>query len=126
MNDSIIIRPLNCIEEFLQKKRLCWMAIDQVAELRVVGTVSLELIEDEWGWVNDLCVDAEYRRQGIAMRLVEAAEAGARSIVGLVGMGCGVNRNNHASLSLFQSLGYRHVYTYPESITLMLNKPFAT
>jgi GNAT superfamily N-acetyltransferase len=125
MNDSIVIRRFDCLEEFLRNQRLCWTAIDTVADLRVVGCVSIELVEDEWAWVNDLCVDAEYRRQGIAMRLVEEAEATARQIVGLLGMGCGVNRKNHASLWLFQSLGYRHVYTYPESSTLMLSKLFA-
>lgn len=57
------------------------------------------------GWINRVAVIPEYRRQGIAQRLIDAAEKalkkrGAKVIGTLI-----FNTNTH-SLNLFQKMGY--------------------
>lgn len=125
MFDSITIRHFDCRGEFLKNMSQKWVAIDTAADFRVVGTVALEILEGDWGFINDLWVDPDYRGRGIGGQLVEAAEAMAATISGVVGTCCGINRKNFPSLTLFQHKGYWHSYSYPEGGSLLFSRQFA-
>jgi ribosomal protein S18 acetylase RimI-like enzyme len=58
------------------------------------------------GWINRLAVDAAYRRQGLARRLVAEAERWFTQDVGLEVWAALIERHNEASLLLFEKLGY--------------------
>ena len=57
------------------------------------------------GWINRLAVDPEYRRRGVAARLVRAAEGGLRK-KGIQMFGALIEPENAASEAVFRSLGY--------------------
>ena len=57
------------------------------------------------GWINRLAVDPEYRRQGIAARLVQATERGLRK-QGIQMFAALIEPENAASAAVFRSLGY--------------------
>ena len=71
---------------------------------RLVGTV-LGTHDTRKAWINRLAVLPEYRRRGIARRLVRAAERGLRAR-GLEIFAALVEEDNVASQSLFTQLGY--------------------
>ena len=58
------------------------------------------------GWINRLAVDPDYRRQGLAARLITEAEKEMRDR-GLQVFAALVESDNAASLSLFQRGGYK-------------------
>lgn len=58
------------------------------------------------GWINRLAVDPAYRRQGLARRLVVAAERWFAQDLGLEVWAALVAHHNTASLALFDALGY--------------------
>jgi len=95
----------------LENQRVWFCAI---RDGHIVGMASLNLDLDDWGWLNDLYVDPINRRQGIGWKLVEAAGAWVQRETVALGVCCGVNRDNLASLDLFRRLNYRHVYSYPD------------
>lgn len=71
---------------------------------RLVGTV-LASYDYRRGWINRLAVDPDYRRRGIAQKIIIAAEEalrkrGARIICAQV------DNQNLGSLSLFKKCGY--------------------
>ena len=57
------------------------------------------------GWVNRLAVDPEYRRQGVAQKLIVAAEKALRKKGARI-FSVHVEDYNVASLSLFKKCGY--------------------
>jgi len=73
-------------------------------ENRLVGTV-IAGYDYRRGWINRLAVDPNYRRRGVAQKLIAAAEKalkkkGARIICSLI------DDCNVASLNLFKKYGY--------------------
>jgi ribosomal protein S18 acetylase RimI-like enzyme len=58
------------------------------------------------GWINRLAVDPEYRRQGLAARLITEAENDLRTR-GFRVFAALIEDDNAASLSLFQREGYK-------------------
>jgi len=58
------------------------------------------------GWINRLAVDVNYRRQGLAAQLIEAAEQQLRS-KGIHIFAALIEGYNTASLNLFQREGYK-------------------
>jgi len=58
------------------------------------------------GWINRLAVDPDYRRRGLAARLIAEAEKELRAR-GLQVFGALVESENVESLSLFQREGYK-------------------
>ena len=74
---------------------------------QLVGTV-LVTHDSRKGWLNRLAVDPDHRREGYAARLIVAAEEllheqGMHVIAALV------ERDNAASLALFQKAGYAEI-----------------
>ena len=70
--------------------------------------VACVLITDDTrkGWINRLAVDPDYRRRGLAVRLIAEAEKELRAR-GLQVFGALVESENVESLSLFQREGYK-------------------
>ncbi len=58
------------------------------------------------GWINRLAVEPDYRRQGLAARLVAEAEKELRAR-GIQILAALIENENAASLSLFQREGYK-------------------
>jgi ribosomal protein S18 acetylase RimI-like enzyme len=58
------------------------------------------------GWINRLAVDPDYRRQGLAARLIMEAEQALRE-KGIHVFAALIEHENTASLSLFQREGYK-------------------
>jgi len=56
-------------------------------------------------WINRLAVNPDYRRQGVASRLVTEAERGLRR-QGMDMFSALIDADNRASAALFRSLGY--------------------
>jgi len=71
---------------------------------RIVGVV-LGTHDRRKGWINRLAVLPEYRRRGIAARLVTACDRAIRR-QGVEIVAALVEPQNHASLRLFEQLGY--------------------
>ena len=60
------------------------------------------------GWINRLAVDPDYRRRGLAVRLIEAAEQALRA-KGIHVFAALIRRDNVPSQSLFQHEGYKQL-----------------
>jgi ribosomal protein S18 acetylase RimI-like enzyme len=71
---------------------------------RLVGTV-LGTQDSRKGWINRLAVDPEYRRRGLARRLVRTCEGGLRS-QGIRMFAALIEPANKGSAAVFRSLGY--------------------
>ena len=97
-----------------------------VSEGKLVGYVGMQSVLDE-GYMMDLCVDPERRREGIARalmeRLLEGAEKAELSFVTLE-----VRVSNEPAKALYASLGFEQVgvrrdyYTDPIENALLLTK----
>jgi len=72
---------------------------------RLVGTV-LGTHDTRKGWINRLSVHPDYRRRGIARRLVRACERGFRSL-GIGVFAALIEPENEGSLDFFRKLGYQ-------------------
>lgn len=71
---------------------------------RLVGVV-LGTHDTRKGWINRLAVHPEYRRQGVATRLVRTCERGLRA-EGIEMFAALIETGNAASKALFRKLGY--------------------
>lgn len=72
---------------------------------RIIGVV-LGTHDLRKGWINRLAVLPEYRRMGLASRLVQACDAAIRGL-GIEIVTVLVEPANTASAALFEKLGYR-------------------
>jgi ribosomal protein S18 acetylase RimI-like enzyme len=70
----------------------------------VIGTV-LATHDGRKGWINRLAVDAACRKRGIGRRLILEAER-RLAAAGLGIFACLIEKENTASMDLFESLGY--------------------
>lgn len=73
---------------------------------RVVGAV-IGTNDGRKGWINRLAVAPDYRRRGLAARLVHEIEGRLRAI-GIDVIAALIETRNEASLACFKSLGYLH------------------
>lgn len=71
---------------------------------RLVGAV-LGTHDSRKGWINRLAVHPDYRRRGVAKRLVRACERALRA-TGLEMFAALIEPGNDASEAVFRSLGY--------------------
>lgn len=75
---------------------------------RLVGVV-LATTDSRRGWINRVAVHPDYRRRGLALRLVREAEHLLRETLKLHILSVHVELDNEASLALFEKAGYhRH------------------
>jgi RimJ/RimL family protein N-acetyltransferase len=74
------------------------------AEGRIVGTV-MGHVDRCWGWVNRLAVHPDWRRRGLARRLVAEAERSLEEL-GATTMHLLTHEESAAALALYESLGY--------------------
>ncbi|MDY6775029.1 MAG: GNAT family N-acetyltransferase [Halobacteria archaeon] len=74
----------------------------------VVGVIHLVGVSEDEAWIEGLRVDPDYRREGVATRLVEAAEERARE-GGRQVIRCMVFGSNSVGHELFEDLGFGHV-----------------
>lgn len=71
---------------------------------RLIGTV-LGTHDTRKGWISRLAVDPDYRRRGIARRLVSSVERGLRD-QGIAMFAALVEPDNEASAAFFRAVGY--------------------
>lgn len=112
---SVAIQEFDSRNEYLQNGRQWVIAMDGD---RIVGMASLTGLDDEFPWLNDLFVEPDCRRLGIARALVEATLAVVKRQANAVGVNSGINPKNAASIALAESFGFEHVYTYDDKSRL--------
>lgn len=71
---------------------------------RLIGVV-LGTHDTRKGWINRLAVHPDYRRRGVAGRLVRSCERALRAL-GIEMFAALIDADNKASARLFRSLGY--------------------
>jgi ribosomal protein S18 acetylase RimI-like enzyme len=122
--DSRLPTGLEIVDEFLpEMRRRCVESDGKIlvatAGAEVAGFVTIltkvssgELQDGDWeyGLVSDLIVRECYRRQGLGQRLLDAAEAFARS-KRVNCMRVGLLAGNVAAEELYQASGYRTLFT---------------
>ena len=122
---QIIIRYFDSRHPYLRNGCHRFVAIDAADAFNIIGSVALESATDEWGWINDLWVDPDCFRRGIGRQLVDEAERVAHDL-GVKGTCCGIHPDNKPSRALFESKGYQHVYSYPDTGSLLFSRTFQT
>lgn len=89
-------------------------AICVLAEIRaVLAGFCIVHIEDRWAYVVTLDVAPEWRRRGLATRLVSHVEAQVRA-TGANGIGLHVFNANGGAIRLYAGLGYERIGTHEE------------
>lgn len=99
-----------------------WLYAVGSTSRRVVGCLSMADQGTEWAWIQSVYVDPGFRRRGIARHLVmRAIEIAPAMVMGNLlqcqGVCAGIDAHNTASIALFEQLGFRWVYTYPDQAT---------
>ncbi|HNP36355.1 MAG TPA: GNAT family N-acetyltransferase [Woeseiaceae bacterium] len=78
----------------------------------VLNRVTSDEIEEgslEYALISDLIVASRFRGRGVGRRLLQAAEAHARS-AGVNWLRVGALANNHAARALYESAGFSYLY----------------
>lgn len=82
----------------------CFLVASELAT--ILGYLDITVSRWQWaGHIEHLIVDRDHRRQGIATRLLEAAEHWARGS-GLTRLTVGIQTKNDPAFCLFTKLGY--------------------
>lgn len=122
MKAEFRIVTMNCIHEFLANGKFWAYAVNP--HRVVLGAASLDFV-GEWGWINDLFVGEHHRRRGIARRLVRVLLNVCNDQRWMVGAAAGLHPGNEPSIRLFESLGFRHVFDYPDTGTRLYSARLA-
>ena len=88
------------------------VGLQRVIGLRAEGAlvaVAVLTHDGRKGWINRLAVDPAHRRQGLARRLIAEAERWFAQDLKLEVWAALIERHNHASLVLFEELGYEQL-----------------
>ena len=97
-----------------------------VAEEKTAGYLGVQEVAGE-GYITNIAVFPEYRRQGIAQALLEAAEAGAGER-GCAFLTLEVRASNKAAAALYSKMGYtvtgerKNFYSNPAENALLMTK----
>ncbi len=89
-----------------QMKQDCSIYLVAETDGKLVGSI-LATHDGRKGWINRIAVLPEYRKKGIAARLVEEAEKRI-SDLGIEITACLVENWNTVSMEVFERLGYMH------------------
>ena len=99
------------------------------AEGRIVGYVGLMYVLDE-GYISNVAVDADWRRQGVADALIEELIRRSRALL-LSFLTLEVRASNEAAIALYQKHGFRPVgrrrgyYEQPREDALLMTLTLA-
>lgn len=123
----IEIEELDTRSRHLANGKVWFYAVTETGA--VVGCCSLQDRGTPWGWINDLFVDEQFRRQRVASRLVNRAislapyrlDYGSQA----EGVNAGIDDDNVASIRLFESLSFRWSFSYPDESVRLYSLPFA-
>jgi GNAT superfamily N-acetyltransferase len=69
--------------------------------------VGLATVDGRKGWINRVAVDPDRRREGLAVKIVEACEAFLKERGALI-VACLIEDFNFPSMALFAKMGYLH------------------
>ena len=118
------------LAEELENQCAAFLVAEDSVSGRVLGYAGLMVVADE-GYITNVAVFPEYRRQGIAAQIlqvfVQFAEANRLAFLTLE-----VRPSNAAALALYQDFGFEEVgrrknyYALPKEDALILTKYFET
>lgn len=118
------------LAEELENQCAAFLVAEDSVSGRVLGYAGLMVVADE-GYITNVAVFPEYRRQGIAARIlqvfVQFAEANRLAFLTLE-----VRPSNAAAIALYQGFGFEEVgrrknyYDLPKEDALILTKYFET
>ena len=149
-NKSVRIVPMNAdhLDELVELERICFSTpwsrnmlaeeldnacsaflVAEDANGKVVGYAGLQVVLDE-GYIANVAVFPEYRRQGVAAQLLQVfmnfAEANRLAFLTLE-----VRASNQAAIALYASRGFEEVgrrknyYEHPKEDAIIMTKEFA-
>lgn len=84
------------------------VGVDRETDDRPVGVLHLLEVSEDEAWIEGLRVDPDYRREGVATRLIEVAVEKARD-GSKEAVRCMVFGSNDEGIELFEDLGYGRV-----------------
>ena len=118
------------LAEELENQCAAFLVAEDSVSVRVLGYAGLMVVADE-GYITNVAVFPEYRRQGIAAQIlqvfVQFAEANRLAFLTLE-----VRPSNAAAIALYQGFGFEEVgrrknyYDLPKEDALILTKYFET
>ena len=118
------------LAEELENQCAAFLVVEDSVSGRVLGYAGLMVVADE-GYITNVAVFPEYRRQGIAAQIlqvfVQFAEANRLAFLTLE-----VRPSNAAAIALYQGFGFKEVgrrknyYDLPKEDALILTKYFET
>ena len=149
-NKSVRIVPMNAdhLDELVELERICFSTpwsrnmlaeeldnacsaflVAEDANGKVVGYAGLQVVLDE-GYIANVAVFPEYRRQGVAAQLLQVfmnfAEANRLAFLTLE-----VRASNQAAIALYTNRGFEEVgrrknyYEHPKEDAIIMTKEFA-
>ncbi|MBQ7778433.1 MAG: ribosomal protein S18-alanine N-acetyltransferase [Oscillibacter sp.] len=149
-NKSVRIVPMNAdhLDELVELERICFSTpwsrnmlaeeldnacsaflVAEDANGKVVGYAGLQVVLDE-GYIANVAVFPEYRRQGVAAQLLQVfmnfAEANRLAFLTLE-----VRASNQAAIALYANRGFEEVgrrknyYEHPKEDAIIMTKEFA-
>lgn len=120
----------NMLAEELENQCAAFLVAEDSVSGRVLGYAGLMVVADE-GYITNVAVFPEYRRQGIAAQILQVflqfAEANRLAFLTLE-----VRPSNAAAIALYQGFGFEEVgrrknyYDLPKEDALILTKYFET
>lgn len=104
-------KPLSSIQEDYFDKGGHFWVVEDTKETKIIGMIGLKSISPNVGKMKSLRVHPNYRRQGIAKKLIAMLEKYARD-KGLkkIVLGVGNDEDSIPAIKLYQSLGYKFTH----------------
>lgn len=104
-------KPLSNIQEDYFDKGGHFWVVEEAKENKLIGMIGLKIISHDIGKMKSLRVDPNYRRQGIAKKLIAileeyAKDKGIKKII----LGVGSDKDSLPAIKLYQSVGYKFTH----------------